>query len=195
MGPFGALFGMGVDNVLQFDVVTADGEQKVANACTNTDIFWALRGGGGAFAVTTRVYFKTYPAFAAVNTFTTSLKCQDDDAYNRMIETLVVQQPELRRQGQLVSFPPFLPFPSARTDRSRASGPPAKPTALSPSSPSNTSPTLPSNPPTSQPPSTNPCSPRPAAPAPTASPSSPAAPRGTTPTRSSSCPSSQPAAP
>lgn len=41
-------YGLGVDRVLQFRVVTADGVVRVANACQNQDLFWALRGGGGA---------------------------------------------------------------------------------------------------------------------------------------------------
>ncbi|KAJ7110724.1 hypothetical protein C8R43DRAFT_162562 [Mycena crocata] len=39
--------GLGVDRVLQFKVVTPDGELRVANACQNEDLFFALRGGGG----------------------------------------------------------------------------------------------------------------------------------------------------
>lgn len=41
------VYGMGVDRVLEFKVVTPDGELRVANQCQNTDLFWALRGGGG----------------------------------------------------------------------------------------------------------------------------------------------------
>lgn len=32
---------------LQFKIVTARGDYLVANACQNTDLFWALKGGGG----------------------------------------------------------------------------------------------------------------------------------------------------
>ncbi|CCO31325.1 hypothetical protein BN14_05364 [Rhizoctonia solani AG-1 IB] len=39
--------GLGVDRVLQFKVVTPDGVLHTANACENSDLFWALRGGGG----------------------------------------------------------------------------------------------------------------------------------------------------
>ncbi|TFK52652.1 FAD binding domain-containing protein [Heliocybe sulcata] len=49
-GGHGALtntMGMGVDRVLQFKVVTPDGKLRVANACQNEDLFFALRGGGG----------------------------------------------------------------------------------------------------------------------------------------------------
>lgn len=40
-------YGLGVDRVMQFKVVTPDGKLRVANECQNTDLFWALRGGGG----------------------------------------------------------------------------------------------------------------------------------------------------
>lgn len=40
-------YGLGVDRVLQFRVVTPDGRFRVANVCQNQDLFWALRGGGG----------------------------------------------------------------------------------------------------------------------------------------------------
>lgn len=37
-------------------VVTADGQIRLANACTNPDLFWALKGGGGgSFAVVSKV--------------------------------------------------------------------------------------------------------------------------------------------
>ncbi|KAE9406765.1 FAD-binding domain-containing protein [Gymnopus androsaceus JB14] len=39
--------GLGVDRALQFKVVTPDGQYRIANACQNEDLFFALRGGGG----------------------------------------------------------------------------------------------------------------------------------------------------
>ncbi|PPQ87559.1 hypothetical protein CVT26_010803, partial [Gymnopilus dilepis] len=39
--------GLAVDRVLQYTVVTPDGSVRTANACQNTDLFFALRGGGG----------------------------------------------------------------------------------------------------------------------------------------------------
>jgi len=41
--------------------VTADGAVRTANACTNADLFWALKGGGGgSFGVVTRLTLKTH---------------------------------------------------------------------------------------------------------------------------------------
>jgi FAD/FMN-containing dehydrogenase len=42
--PLSPLFGMGADNVMELEIVTADGELVVANECQNTDLFWAVRG-------------------------------------------------------------------------------------------------------------------------------------------------------
>ncbi|KAJ7671831.1 FAD-binding domain-containing protein [Mycena rosella] len=39
--------GLGVDRVLEIKIVTPDGTLRITNACQNTDLFWALRGGGG----------------------------------------------------------------------------------------------------------------------------------------------------
>lgn len=47
-GPFAPSVGMGVDNVLEVEVVTATGELIVANAEQNADLWWAVRGGGGS---------------------------------------------------------------------------------------------------------------------------------------------------
>ena len=41
------VYGLGIDRVVQFKLVTPDGRLRIANACQNPDLFWALRGGGG----------------------------------------------------------------------------------------------------------------------------------------------------
>ena len=44
-----AQFGFACDNVLNYEVVLADGSIVNANATSNTDLFWALKGGGNQF--------------------------------------------------------------------------------------------------------------------------------------------------
>jgi FAD/FMN-containing dehydrogenase len=39
--------GLAADNVLEYKVVTSDGKLRIANALSEPDLFWALRGGGG----------------------------------------------------------------------------------------------------------------------------------------------------
>lgn len=53
---------MGADNILEATLVTADGEVLIANEHQNTDLFWAVRGGGAAtWGVVVNVTLKAYP--------------------------------------------------------------------------------------------------------------------------------------
>jgi hypothetical protein len=55
-------YGLGADNILEYKVVTADGNVTVANAVSNPDLFWAMRGGGGGtWGVVVEATMKAYP--------------------------------------------------------------------------------------------------------------------------------------
>jgi FAD/FMN-containing dehydrogenase len=55
-------FGLTCDNLVEATVVLADGRAVVCNARERTDLFWALRGGGGGtFGIVTQLVFRTYP--------------------------------------------------------------------------------------------------------------------------------------
>ena len=55
-GSFSKHYGLAAAGLLEAEVVTADGKIRTANACTNPDLFWALKGGGGgSFGVVTKV--------------------------------------------------------------------------------------------------------------------------------------------
>ncbi|KAF5326532.1 hypothetical protein D9611_000989 [Ephemerocybe angulata] len=57
--------GLGADRVLQFKLVTPDGHARIANACQNPNLFWALRGGGaGTFGVVLEATVLASPAVA-----------------------------------------------------------------------------------------------------------------------------------
>lgn len=63
-GGYGALrrkHGMTCDSLISADIVTADGNLRVASDTENEDLFWALRGGGGNFGVVTSFEYRSYP--------------------------------------------------------------------------------------------------------------------------------------
>ncbi|KAI0659124.1 FAD-binding domain-containing protein [Cubamyces menziesii] len=62
------VYGLGVDNVLEFTLVLANGSHITTNTYEHPDLFWALRGGGGGtFGVITTVTYKTYPIVPTVS--------------------------------------------------------------------------------------------------------------------------------
>lgn len=61
MGHLSRKFGLTIDNLLAVDIVLADGSFVTANAEENTDLFWAVRGGGGNFGIVTAFLFQAQP--------------------------------------------------------------------------------------------------------------------------------------
>ena len=53
--------GMSIDNVVGFEIVTADGRHLRASADDHPDLYWALRGGGGNFGVVTAFEYRAQP--------------------------------------------------------------------------------------------------------------------------------------
>ena len=61
------LYGLGVDNVVDFTVVLPDGSIVLADKCDNTDLFWALRGGKSLFYIRLYYLYTTNLIFAALS--------------------------------------------------------------------------------------------------------------------------------
>ena len=89
-GSFSKHYGTSAAGLLEAEVVTADGKIRIANACTNPDLFWALKGGGGgSFGAVSKVTLRLrdLPEFAGGAIFT--IKATSDAAYRRLIRQFV----------------------------------------------------------------------------------------------------------
>jgi FAD/FMN-containing dehydrogenase len=53
--------GLACDNLQSVEIVTADGQQRRADATENPDLFWAVRGGGGNFGIVTAFQYQLQP--------------------------------------------------------------------------------------------------------------------------------------
>ncbi len=89
-GSFSKAFGLAASSLLEAEVVTADGAIRTVNACTQPDLFWALKGGGGgSFGVVTRLTLRVHPlpeTFGAVNFV---VRAKSPSSFRRLVALVV----------------------------------------------------------------------------------------------------------
>jgi Berberine and berberine like/FAD binding domain len=85
-GSFSKNFGLASASLLEAEVVTADGQMRIANACRDPDLFWGLKGGGGgSLGVVTRLTLKTHTLPNFLGGAFGTVKANSDAAYKRLI--------------------------------------------------------------------------------------------------------------
>ena len=100
-GTFSKLYGSAASNLLQAKVVLANGSLVIANACTNPDLFWALRGGGGGLGgVVTEFTARTHrpPSFVLLGGH--HFTARDREGYQLLLEQLLLFSKAVSRRGR-----------------------------------------------------------------------------------------------
>jgi hypothetical protein len=89
-GSFSKHYGLAAGSLLEAEVVTADGQIRVANACTNADLFWALKGGGGgSYGVVSKVTLRLHDLPEFFGAVTVRITAASDYAFRRLIRQFV----------------------------------------------------------------------------------------------------------
>lgn len=109
-GSFSKGFGTAASRLLEAEIVTADGEIRIANPCTNPDLFWALKGGGGgSWGVITRLTLRTFDLPEHFGAAWGKVKAKSDEAFRRLIAKFFAFYAETLfnpHWGEQVSFMP-----------------------------------------------------------------------------------------
>jgi len=106
-------YGLTIDNLLEADVVLADGSFVTANEKTNPDLFWALRGGGGNFGVVTSFLSKLHPV-STVYGGPMFWELKDAGEMWRGFHDFILNAPEhINGYFGMHTVPPAPPFPEA----------------------------------------------------------------------------------
>jgi FAD/FMN-containing dehydrogenase len=113
LGHLTRAFGLTIDNLLEADVVLADGRQVRANPAENPDLFWALRGGGGNFGVVTSFVFRLHEVGTIFGGPTFWANEHSEQVLSAYREFLPSAPRELNGFFCFHTVPPGPPFPEA----------------------------------------------------------------------------------
>jgi UDP-N-acetylenolpyruvoylglucosamine reductase len=104
-------YGLTIDNLLEVEMVLADGSCVTANRHENTDLFWAVRGGGGNFGVVTSFLFKANPVHTVYGG-PMFWQLEDSADLLRFWQDFILSAPEdINGWFAFATVPPVAPFP------------------------------------------------------------------------------------
>ena len=111
MGSLTRKYGLAIDNLLEADVVLADGSFVTASDKSNPDLFWALRGGGGNFGVVTSFLLRLHPISTVYGGPMLWDLDRADEAMRFWRDTLEAADDDLSGFFAFLKVPPGPPFP------------------------------------------------------------------------------------
>src|SRR5262245_52875408 len=89
-GSFSKRYGLAAAGLLEAEVVTADGVARIANARTNPDLFWGLKGGGGgSLGIVTRLTLRTRELPAFFGAVSGTIRAASETAFRELIARAV----------------------------------------------------------------------------------------------------------
>ncbi len=104
-------YGLTIDNLLEADVVLADGSMTTASDQRNPDLFWALRGGGGNFGVVTSFLFRGCRVKTVFGGPTLWSLDRSEEIMRWYREFILEAPEELNGFFAFLTVPPAPPFP------------------------------------------------------------------------------------
>lgn len=107
-GPLASSFGLGADNVLEWEVITAEGSHVTAKPGTDyEDLYWALSGGGGGtYAAVLSVTVRAHPdrKFSGANLTVVQGSSVSDDVFFGVVQTFIESAPKFADLGIYTSW-------------------------------------------------------------------------------------------
>lgn len=88
-GHFSKYGGMTAANLLEAEIVVADGRILVVNEFQNSDLFWALKGGGAGWGITTRLTLATRELPERFGFIGCGIQARDEKAFRTLVETFL----------------------------------------------------------------------------------------------------------
>ncbi|MBI3677100.1 MAG: FAD-binding oxidoreductase [Proteobacteria bacterium] len=83
-------FGTAASSLLEAEIVTADGVTRTVNACSDPDLFWAIKGGGGGcWGVVTKLTLRTYDLPEFFGAAWGTIKAKSDDAFRNLLAHVI----------------------------------------------------------------------------------------------------------
>ena len=111
IGYLARTYGLTIDNLLEVDMVLADGRFVTANATENSDLFWAVRGGGGNFGVVTSFLFKLHPISTVYGGPMIWPMEQSADLLKFWRDFIMTAPEDINGWFAFITVPPAPPFP------------------------------------------------------------------------------------
>jgi hypothetical protein len=107
----GRKYGLASNSVIAIEMINAEGELIRASAVENSDLFWAVRGGGGSFGIVTAIEIRLYPVKELYAGWLIFPMERADEVLNAWRDWVDTVPDEVTSIGRLLQIPPLPDVP------------------------------------------------------------------------------------